>query len=251
MLTQTNDSISCSCSWTQQQDRFFSSKKRPVKPRLVKRTLQSANNGPGAGPLANEHLIAALLDGGRGRPKRSANSVEVRLVLDQKANDKSSVQVLSLMQAVELSTQESLDLVGINLTQKPPVIKATDFGKLMFEKKKSNAAASSKRHSEAKSLKEFQFKAGVAANDLDRKAALMVDYLIKGHNCRVTISSNWKNLNRDQNALLTTLERVRTLVGDTATEARGFVVNERGNRATLLLSPNAQSITVKQKRKEL
>jgi hypothetical protein len=79
----------------------------------------------------------------------------------------------------------------------------------------------------------------------------MVDYLIKGHNCRVTISSNWKNLNRDQNALLTTLERVRTLVGDTATEARGFVVNERGNRATLLLSPNAQSITVKQKRKEL
>ena len=66
----------------------------------------------------------------------------------------------------------------------------------------------------------------------------MIKYLRKGHSCQVTLSSNRQNLNQDKNAVETTLNRVREIVGDYALEQRALKKNPRGSFGRLLLQPN-------------
>lgn len=178
---------------------------------------------------------------------QTAESVEVRLVIDSGVKGEPSEMkgVMSLMAAIRTSQELGLDLMGISLEQDTPVVKAVNYEKLLYEKKKSDLASGSagkgKKPANAggpKAKKEFKFKAGIADNDLLRKAENMIKYLLKGHPCQVTITSNRRNLMEDKNAIVTTLDRVRDVVGDNALEARALKKNERGSYGSLLLQPN-------------
>ena len=66
----------------------------------------------------------------------------------------------------------------------------------------------------------------------------MIKYLKKGHAIRVTLTARYKSLNQDADAISTTLERVKELVGDLAIEARGMKANDRKSYGSLLFHPN-------------
>ena len=90
-------------------------------------------------------------------------------------------------------------------------------------------------------LKEFKFRAGIADHDLERKANNMLQYLSKGHAIRVTLTARQRSLNEDAQAISTTLDRVKELIGDKAVEVRGMKANERKSYGNLLLHPNKNS----------
>lgn len=229
-------------------------------------------------PLLNEHLIAELFNKMKGNTQGniSADTFEVRLIVDQgydkkkeKDDDEESdeesddddestdkpppkstptptptTQICTLNQAITIAHTHALDLMEVTITQSPPVIKAVDYTKFLYDQKKKIAKQNSKKKKEGggaisdRPLKEFKFRAGIADHDLMRKTANMLKYLDKGHAIRVTLTARQRSLNMDAAAITTTFERVKELVGDKAVEARGMKANDRKSYGSLLLHPN-------------
>jgi translation initiation factor IF-3 len=104
--------------------------------------------------------------------------------------------------------------------------------KITSTKKKDGRGAISDR-----SLKEYKFRAGIAHHDLLRKTSNMMKYLEKGHAIRVTLTARQRSIKEDADAISTTLDRVRELVGDRAVEVKKLTANERNSYGSLLLHP--------------
>ena len=160
-----------------------------------------------------------------------------------KAKTTPSSQLTTLNEAITIAHEHALDLMEVTLHVSPPVIKAVDFDKWQYEQKKKQAQLTSKKKKEGggaisdRPLKEFQFRAGIADHDLERKTNNMLKYLSKGHAIRVTLTARNKSLVADAEAIHTTLERVKELVGDKAIEARGLKANDRKSAGSLVLHP--------------
>ena len=58
---------------------------------------------------------------------------------------------------------------------------------------------------------------------------------------RVMLEARQRSLNDNADAIRTTFERARELLGDRAVEARGMKLNNRNRYGTLLLHPIKQS----------
>lgn len=140
-----------------------------------------------------------------------------------------------------MSGDEGKDLVGVNLEQDIPVVRCVDYNKFLYEQNKKGSdkkGGGSGATGGKKATKQFSFKAGIDDNDLERKANNMVSYLIKGHACQVTISSNRRNLNADKDVIETTLGRLKEIVGEDGSQQGKIKNNQWGNRGTLLFQPN-------------
>ncbi|KAL3803944.1 hypothetical protein ACHAW5_001721 [Stephanodiscus triporus] len=121
---------------------------------------------------------------------------------------------------------------------------AVDLDRHLYERKRRAAKASSAKKRGGggaisdRPLKEYKFRAGIADHDLRRKTNGMLEYLGRGHAVRVTLTARQRSLKDDADAISTTLDRVRELVGDKAVEARGMKANDRNSYGSLLLHPS-------------
>jgi len=220
--------------------RYFSS--RPPFPINNKNNNNNfrKKGGGGGGPLVNEHLIKRLLR----KSRTDAQSTQIRLVIDRGADVKPDVELMSLRQAIAATGELGVDLVGINLQQEVPIVKAVDYNKLLYdESKKKSVKGKGGMVISAQVRKEFQFKAGIDENDLNRKVQNMISYLQKGHPCQVAITSNRRNLRQDSNAVVTTLDRVRELVGENGNQQGQMKKNAFGSRGSLLFQPTSNKGT--------
>ena len=205
---------------------------------------KDGGKGKERGPLRNEHLVRFLL---KSKKSSSADSVQVRLVVDKGAGSPPETNVVTLQSAMDTSNDLGLDLMEISVNQDIPVIKALDYSRLLFEKsKQSKSAAGGKRKGGMKgkqsglAVKEFKFKAGIADNDLERKAENMIKYLVKGHHCQVTIIASRFRLREDAAAGATTLGRVREILGEYVLEPKNRKGNE--NYSTMKFEPNPKKV---------
>lgn len=116
--------------------RFFSSKPQ-------------RKNNKSNGVIKNEKLIQVLMR----RYDGPAGELQVRLVVDEGPSQPSSIDICSLLKAMETARDLGVDLIGINLNQDPPVLKAQDYSKLAYK-------ASSKKQTKGdkKPTKEFKFR---------------------------------------------------------------------------------------------
>eukprot|EP00985_Skeletonema_marinoi_P001321 scaffold530_cov148-Skeletonema_marinoi.AAC.3 len=222
-------------------------------------------------PLLNEHLVAELFNEINkkegGAAKVSPDTFEVRLIIDvgfdgkkgsdDEDNNNSNLspsstpnnesRVVTLNEAINISHDLSLDLMEVTLKQDPPVIKAVDYDKWLYDQKKKLSKKENKKGSDAggaisdRPLKEFKFRAGIADHDLERKTNNMLKYLGKGHAIRVTLTARQRSLKEDAQAISTTLDRVKELIGDKAVEVRGMKANDRLSYGNLLFHPNKGS----------
>ena len=158
-----------------------------------------------------------------------------------------SSQVTTLNRAISIAHEYELDLMEVTLQVHPPVIKAVNYEKYAYEqKRKQSKIASSKKKKGGggaisdRPVKEYKFRAGIADHDLNRKTRDMLEYLEAGHAVRVTLTARQRSLNEDGNAITTTLERVKELLGDKAVEARGMKANDRNSYGSLLFHPNTK-----------
>lgn len=244
----------------QQTNRQFASK-RNQKGRNNKTQKIDEN-----APLLNEHLVAELFNEIKkkegGAAKVSPDTFQVRLIIDagrdgkkgsdDDNNDSSSSssssgndsRIVTLNEAIDLSHDLSLDLLEVTLKQDPPVIKAVDYDKWLYDQKKKQSKKENKKGSGSggaisdRPLKEFKFRAGIADHDLERKTNNMLKYLGKGHAIRVTLTARQRSLNVDAQAISTTLDRVKELIGDRAVEVRGMKANDRLSYGNLLFHPS-------------
>jgi translation initiation factor IF-3 len=158
-----------------------------------------------------------------------------------------SSEVTTLNHAITIAHEYELDLMEVTLQVYPPVIKAVNYDKYVYEqrRKQSKAISSKKKKGGGGAIsdrptKEYKFRAGIADHDLKRKTRDMIEYLEAGHAVRVTLTARQRSLNEDGNAITTTLERVKELLGDKAVEARGMRANDRNSHGSLLFHPSTK-----------
>ena len=101
----------------------------------------------------NEDLIQVLMR----RYDAAAADLMVRLVIDEGPTQPSSIDVVPLREAMETAFDLDVDLIGINLNQDPPVVKAQDYTKLAYKA----SAKKQQTKSDKKPTKEFKFRVSV------------------------------------------------------------------------------------------
>ena len=67
------------------------------------------------------------------------------------------------------------------------MVKIVDYNREEYEKKKS--AKEAKKNSKVKSGKEYKFKVGIGAEDMNRRINKMVENMVKGHPAKITITA--------------------------------------------------------------
>eukprot|EP00551_Chaetoceros_affinis_P004388 CAMPEP_0203670740 /NCGR_PEP_ID=MMETSP0090-20130426/6725_1 /ASSEMBLY_ACC=CAM_ASM_001088 /TAXON_ID=426623 /ORGANISM="Chaetoceros affinis, Strain CCMP159" /LENGTH=360 /DNA_ID=CAMNT_0050535665 /DNA_START=371 /DNA_END=1453 /DNA_ORIENTATION=+ len=208
------------------------------------------------GPLINEHVIRAILES----KSESVEDIQVRLLVDTRAKGhksqgeeeggggnkdqdqpSSTVQVVSLAEAISIATDLDVDLVGVSLQQSTPVVRAINYSKFVYQQSSSSTKSKSNKNNNNQSpqKKEFTFRAGIDTNDLQRKVNNMVSYLQKGYSCNVVITSNRRNLMQDDNVLVTMLGRIEDLVGEHGKAQGQMKKNGYGNRGNLMFQPSS------------
>ena len=211
----THPSINCSLTLLRHSDvtsRSFASRRR----------ANGKKKKTDTGVVSNEELIAQLI---RNASVSSADKVTIRLVIDEGPDTPSSVEVISLSEAIEISLDRELDLIGANIKGDPPVVRATQLSKLEYkhkqaQKKQQQAAANRKE------LKAFRFKAGIESNDLERKLGRLRGFLSKGHDCDFTVFTKMRTLRQNPNAGIELVNKIRELLADVGDIKREPQTNE-------------------------
>lgn len=103
----------------------------------------------------NEKLIQVLMR----RYDAPAAELQVRLVVDEGPARPSSIDIVSLLKAMETARDLEVDLIGINLQQDPPVVKAQDYSKLAYK-----ASSKKQTKSDKKPTKEFKFRVSIRSS---------------------------------------------------------------------------------------
>jgi translation initiation factor IF-3 len=204
----------------QQQQRSLSSRQRQQ---------QSNNKKKDSGLLANERLIKVLMK----NTTKAAGDLMVRLVIDEGKDLPSTVEVVSLTEAIEISLDRDTDLIGTSLNTDPPVLRATQLSKLEYKKKQAEA----KNNKVTKLKKSFRFRAGIDDHDLERKAGVMISYLQKGLECEYTIFTKARMLRVNANAGMELVEKIQELVADCGQLKKAPSLNEQGNHLRVQLEP--------------
>ena len=105
----------------------------------------------------------------------------VRLI----AADGSQVGVVSRDEALDEAKRSGLDLVLIAPEAEPPVVKVMDYGKHLFELKKTKAAQRKKQ--KQIQIKEMKFRPGTEEGDYQVKLRNLVRFLEDGDKAKVSL----------------------------------------------------------------
>ena len=116
------------------------------------------------------------------------NAKEVRLI----ASNGDQVGVVETSKALQLATDESLDLVEIVPNQAPPVCRIMDYGKYKFEQSKK--AHSAKKKQKQTQVKEIKFRPNTEEADYQVKLKNLIKFLTAGDKAKITMRFRGREL---------------------------------------------------------
>ena len=109
------------------------------------------------------------------------NAKEVRLI----ASNGDQVGVVETSKALQLATDENLDLVEIVPNQSPPVCRIMDYGKYKFEQSKK--AHSAKKKQKKTQVKKIKFRPNTEEADYQVKLKNLIKFLTAGDKAKITM----------------------------------------------------------------
>lgn len=93
--------------------------------------------------------------------------------------------ILAIADALSYATENSMDLVEIVPNSEPPVCRAMDYGKFIFEANKKRQAA--KKKQKQTQVKEIKFRPGTDIGDYNIKLRNLKRFLDEGDKTKVTL----------------------------------------------------------------
>jgi translation initiation factor IF-3 len=121
-------------------------------------------------------------------------------------------RVVSLSEAKRIAEDMQLDLIEINPSASPAIIKIASYEKMMYELKK----AAKKNKQSAKPLKEIQLSVNITEHDLQTKANNAKKFIENGNKVKVTLTMKGRELMRRDDNKRSILEFI-VLLEDVAT----------------------------------
>ncbi len=124
------------------------------------------------------------------------------------------IGLLSFSEALELAREKSLDLVQVSPSNSDPVVcKLLDYGKHLFDKKKS--ASSSKVKVKRNTTKEIKFRPSTDVGDYNIKLKKIKSFILGGDKTKISVRFRGREiLNSDMG--LNLLNKLRTELEDIA-----------------------------------
>ena len=105
------------------------------------------------------------------------------MLIDENGNKKG---LMSLKEALEIAEKASLDLVQVSPDDKEPVVcKLLDYGKHLFDKKKSISGSKSKV--KRKTTKEIKFRPSTDVGDYNIKLNKIKSFILDGDNTKISV----------------------------------------------------------------
>ena len=120
--------------------------------------------------------------------------------------DGSQVGVMMTEDALAKAQGAGLDLVEVSPNAEPPVCKIMDYGKYVFQKNKTQAAA--KKKQKQIQVKEIKFRPTTEKADYEVKLKRLVKFLEEGDKIKITVRFRGREM-AHQEIGLELLERVR------------------------------------------
>ncbi|ROO30425.1 translation initiation factor IF-3 [Salinisphaera orenii MK-B5] len=101
------------------------------------------------------------------------------------APDGEQIGILPIEEALERAGAYDLDLVEVSPNASPPVARIMDYGKHIFEKKKTQQAGKQKQ--KQTQLKEVKFRPGTDTGDYNIKLRKLKEFLEEGDKIKITL----------------------------------------------------------------
>jgi translation initiation factor IF-3 len=125
--------------------------------------------------------------------------------------DGQQVGIVSIDEALAAAKAASLDLVAIAVEVEPIVCKVMDYGKHLFEIKKSKAAA--KKKQKQQQIKEMKFRPGTDDGDYQVKLRNLMRFLEHGDKAKVSLRFRGREL-AHQELGMEMMQRIEKDLGD-------------------------------------
>jgi translation initiation factor IF-3 len=143
------------------------------------------------------------------------------------------VGVVELLQALDMASQASLDLVEISPAADPPVCRIMDYGKYRYQLNRKEREARKKQQSGG--LKEIKLRPNTDHHDYEFKMRHAHDFLEEKHKVKVTVVFRGRQLvYKDQGFDL--LTRLASDLAEVAVVEREPLLE--GKQVTMLLAPS-------------
>ena len=121
-------------------------------------------------------------------------------------DDGGQVGIMMTADALQRAADAGLDLVEVSPNAEPPVCKIMDYGKYVFQKNKTQAAA--KKKQKQIQVKEIKFRPTTEKADYEVKLKRLVKFLEEGDKIKITVRFRGREM-AHQEIGLELLERVR------------------------------------------
>jgi translation initiation factor IF-3 len=160
-----------------------------------------------------ENIINNKTGSGRAKKARINEQIEaseVRLI----GADGEQVGIVTLEEALENAQKASLDLVEIAPDSTPIVCKVMDYGKHLFDLKKTKAAARKKQKQQQ--VKEMKFRPGTEEGDYQVKLRNLIRFLEHGDKAKVSLRYRGREM-AHQELGMEMLKRIETDLEELAT----------------------------------
>ncbi|MFC3104526.1 translation initiation factor IF-3 [Salinisphaera aquimarina] len=169
-----------------------------------------------------------MASGQKDRRNDAITAREVRVI----APDGEQVGILSIEDALARAAEYELDLVEVSPNATPPVCKIMDYGKHVFEKKKTQQAGKSKQ--KQTQLKEVKFRPGTDTGDYNIKLRKLKEFLEEGDKIKITLRFRGREM-AHQELGMELMDRVR----DDLDELAGVEQHPemQGRLMTMVMSP--------------
>ena len=104
--------------------------------------------------------------------------------------------VVSLGEAKRIASSMNMDIIEINSTTTPPILRICQYDKFIYEQKKKEKSKKQK----PQTIKEIVLSVSIASNDLQTKANKAKEFIEEGHKVKVTLKMKGRELTRrDEN----------------------------------------------------
>ncbi len=140
--------------------------------------------------------------------------------------------VVTIAEALEISTTAGVDLVEISPNAEPPVCRLMDYGKFLYEK--SKATKEQKKKQKQVQVKEMKFRPGTDDGDYQVKLRNLVRFLEEGNKAKITLRFRGREM-AHQDLGFDLLNRIKADLEELAV-VEAFPKME-GRQAVMVLAP--------------
>jgi len=142
------------------------------------------------------------------------------------------VGIVNLSDALAQAQAATLDLVEIVADSDPIVCKIMDYGKHLFEIKKTKAAA--KKKQKQQQIKEMKFRPGTEEADYQVKLKAVIRFLEHGDKAKITLKFRGREL-AHQELGMEMMQRIETDLAEMGTVEQAAKME--GKQLTMVLAP--------------